>query len=649
MENADKYIYDGNVSFYSGQNDGISSDKISEHGYRKGINVSTRDHALQPRPGFRHIEIEMEEDGTHPTASLSYSEVLKRGKFQGAAPYHRDNGNFLTVMISGILYKVDYKKCTAEIIPYEGSDRAQQYARRINWSQAGDFQVWFDYPNRPIILDGPTARRANDDALTSTGLSIPEVPAAELGTFNQNRLFSALGHQFGAGDPVGGINANAPITYEESLSIFGPYNGQFFSLGSVNRNNPITAMGFLQSVDTSTGQGPLFAATKDSIFTYRADLPREDWENTQFGRMLLYNAGIVGQRAHTNLNSDLFFMSRWGDIRSLNMGQDEQTRWGNSPISREVRGWLEHHDSELLEIAVLASYRNKVFATARPFLTTAQNLDGQLVDDYAHCGMVVLELDNVSGLVDQAVPAWAGLWTGIQPMEIVEVGDDLIFISKDKDGCNRFYILDEDISYDVFEGEKRPITSRIYTRDYDFRNPFIDKEIKNIDYTLTEIAGKFKFEVDGRSDFSKSYFKWGEFKYHAKTEICDASDDPDVPDNCGIDEPLPIPSNHSFREVDLGDPEEEDCDPVTNDKRKVVRKFGLRLTIKGEHWKLLNLRLQFERTADGQQQSISCDKFDQEKEHFSPSDSCDTVGDLDIHSTLPGVDDDECELKEEDA
>lgn len=641
-----EYVYDGNTTFGGGQNDGILSDRIRPDQYRRGVNVTTDGGGLRPRPGYVHREITVCTDGSPSNECLSYAQIFKKGKFQAAAPYDTDFGNFIIMVVSGIIFRVDPRRCTAQVIELEDGVRLNQYARRVNWSYAGRFLVLFDNSNAPVIIDQDTGRLSSTQTrtlfltdpdtgvITPEDIEIPEIPSNScLGAFVNNRLHvSNGGHEWGSGDPIGGINEDAPITFEESLTSGAPFNGQFFSLGSSNTNNEITYMGFLQIADTSTGYGPLIVATKNAVYSYRVDQDRTAWDNGQFGSLILYNAGIAGPRAAVNVNSDLLFMSGDCQIRSIHTGREEQNRWSDAPISREIEPFLVFNNPELKELTVAGYYNNRVFFTVNPYRTpNACDTFGNPIADYAHCGMVVLELDNVSGLFQGARPAWSGLWTGIDVMEMLPLEESMYFISKDSMGVNRIYELDERKSYDVFRGQERQIRSRVYTRTYDFQNRFVDKEESSIDYTFSNLEGDVKLRVDRRAGHGKNWRLWREFNHCAPVKFREPGEfselDPCEDKPCPQD--LPNLAPHCFRNIDFGDPEEEGCDEITKDSLSTVRKTELRLDIDARDWLLEELRLKYELIPDSHNDTVTCDT----EECVTVDRLCNDVSDWDLHST----------------
>lgn len=589
-------VNDGSISFAGGQNEGLFPNQIAKDQYRRGINVTTTSGVLSPRPGFIHKEIKVVTEGK--VGKLTYRNIFRRGKFQGAASYNADDGQFIIAVFSGIIFRIDPKVLEAEVIDLPDGDRMNQYSKRIPWTRAGRFMVFFDYPNLPVILDNKEARRSNVDRTVVVGnppveFPRPEVPLSALGAYVNNRLFIANdGQEFLASDPVGGASPDAPITFEQTFAPGSPFLGQSFSLGSQSGNRPITAMGFLQVADTSTGVGPLIIATTNSVYVYRADLPRDQWEQSAFGRLALYSAGISGPRAFANVNSDIIALSGDNQVRSFFLGAREQERWSNAPISREISSILkEYEQKSLLDIAFVETYKNRVFVSVAPYAVEALDTYGRPVFDYAHAGMAVMELDNVSGLGASAQPVWAGMWTGINPTEMIILEDGPYIFSKDEGGVNQLYFMDETMTQDVYKGETRDIVCRIYTRSYDFDNRFIDKEVGFADYMFSGVAGRFKYKVEYRGSNLERWALWKDFRYTAVVNTCFEPGE-------GCDVEMPILEKQSFRELNFGDPLEEDCDDLTKDEGKVLRQVELRLTISAKSWVLQGIRLRFDLLTD---------------------------------------------------
>jgi hypothetical protein len=608
-------IADGNTTFRDGQNDREDRSEILSSQYRRGINVTTKDGRLGPRPGFSLRSFRLITEGA--IGARTFQEIIQNGKFQGAISYDAEDGQYILAAISGLIFRFDPRSLTVENIPIgeaASDDRMDQYRRRIPVSHAGRFVVFFDYPNLNVIVENKTARRVNKDRESSPGVPLPEIPASVLGAYVNNRLHVANElNDWISGDPVGPDFPDAPITFEEVLGIAAPYPAQAFSLGSQSKNQPITFMGFLQVADSASGVGPLIIGSKNSIYAARVDEPRINWENVlPFDRVVLFNAGPGGPRCVVNVNSDIFVICGDAQIRSLMLGRQEQEKWSNAPMSKEVHPWIFEYDKrELREIAFAAAFGNRIFFSVAPYQTSAVDLDGNSVPDYAHGGMVVLETDNLAGLGQSGNPAWAGMWNGISPMEIVVLEDGPYIFAKDDANVNAIYFLDEDLSYDEFDGEPVNIISRIYTRSYDGRNPLQDKELTQVSYDLAGVEGELSFLAEYRPGNIRDFALWRRFEHNAVMELEEAGRE------------IPIFAPHDFRDLDFGDPEEVSCDALTDDSSMLVRKVEFRLTISARNWSLGGLKVLFDDLPEnGRSNALNCDKLTEKRvvAEYEPSD-----------------------------
>lgn len=597
-------VFDGNTSFLGGQNAGLEPHLIGETQYWKGVNTSNKNGALRSRPGYKHlVNIRVTTEGGIVGSDArvrSYEKIFRTGKFQGAGPYVADAGIFIIAIISGVIFRIEPSTQQAIVLPVENqstalpfdaeeppTQRLNQYQDRHHWTQAGKDFVIFDYPDYPILINGQEARRVDPAKY--------EIPvAAVVGTYNQNRLFVFSNvHEFTAGDPVGNLaTPNAPITFEEVFAPAAAFAGQVFSLGSTNINNPITAVGFLPAVDGSTNIGPLFVATKKSLYGYHTELERVQWGQTGFGSLLLDRAGIAGQRAFVSVQKDLWFMGGDGRIRSFSVARGDQQKWARTPLDKEVENWIRFPDKSLAQYTVAAYHNNRIFFTVNPYLTSAKDLTGQKVLDIAFKGMVVLELDAVSGFLQSANPAWAGLWTGINPMELIELDDDMYVFSKDPGSVNTLYRMEPDnVTWDTWQGKKKQITSRIETRQYGFQQQGLNfslKEEVTVYPSLKQVGGKFCLALERRNDDYPNYAPWRTFIHEAPIQTCKA--------NCICI--LPVLVAHNFREVNFGDPQNIDdpafCNPVTNEQMRYFNETQFRLTLTGLTWQMSAFRVKAE-------------------------------------------------------
>lgn len=597
------FLHDGQTVFVSGQDASKVPAQVSNTGYFAGVNTSVSKGVLQPRWGLDKKTITFPRGGvTVPISNIivGYEEIFHSGRFQSMIPYNIGSDLYVIFVISGVIFLVNQNTWVATIIPIQDGSTLNENTPRLNWSPAGDFTVIFDYPNFPVILDGITARRA-DPALS-------EVPVSVGGAYNQNRLFIYnAGNDYTAGDPTGSLAApEAPVTFLEVETPGSPVFGEVFQLPT-GRLEPITAMAFLQLTDTSTGIGPLLIGSENAIYSVHAEIPRTvldnlgnpvpNWEQNGFATAFVLNAGIAGFRSWTNVNSDLFFTSADGQVRSATMSRQEQGQWARIPISKEVQNWMKYWDKDLVKYTVMGYFNNKILISVNPYRTSAFNTQRQPIFDVAFGGFVVLSLDNVATLGHQGAPAWDGLWTGVRPMDLCFNKKRLFVISKDTAFRNEIYEFLPAQTYDTDGADIRYINAVTYTREYDFLSPFQDKDIHSMDLDIREVQGDFKFQVQYKPSQGSQFVDWRTFTHCAPWRDCMFPSDTELN---GL-------SGHNFMGLNIGSPISEACDPITNTPYSVFRKVQLKLIIEGKFWELQGFRLNSLIRPQSQQVDLACD------------------------------------------
>ena len=588
---------------FVGQDSSKNSSKIPQGYVAAAVNVSFSEGLPGPRWAGLRKTIQLPAGGiTDPISNVTvpYAEIFSQGRFQAFIPYAFGGQSYLLIVISGVIYLIDEDTFVASVITIQGGGSLNETTPRLNWSAAGNFLVIFDYPNRPVIFDGITARRSDPAAY--------EVPISVIGAFNQNRLvIGNAGNEYTAGDPVGNnATPDAPITFEEVLAPAATFLAQVFQLPTDYANskaNQITAMTFLQLTDTSTGIGPLLIATRNQIFSVQTQLPRNQWQPTgqpgQFASIFVNNAGIAGARAYVNVNSDVFFLSTDGYVRSASMSRNEQNKWARVPISREVKNWMKYWDKSLVSYSALGYFKNKIFITANPYRVTAYDTRRRPITDVAFGGMAVMSVDNLANLTQAGVPGWDGLWTICRPMDFVTINNRFYVISKDESSRNEIYEILPDVTYDSDGTNIRPITSVLYTREHDFQSVTQNKDLFSLVMGVHNVKGDFKMGVKFKPSHGAYFVDWGNFEHIAPWRNCL------VPDNCLLNGYAP----HNFKSITFGTPLEFNyCDPVSNLKYGNVREVQLRIEFEGIFWELQEYTINAKMTPQNQLQNV-CEKY----------------------------------------
>lgn len=566
-------LVDGSVDFSGGQDSSKIPDRIAKNAYYAGVNVTTKNGALNPRLPFFRLDLGIQEGSvTLPNLyERSFEDIFRSGKFQGAAPYVVGPDFYIVMLVSGVIFFVNQVTNEVSVVEIEDGESLNEHADRLSISLAGRFLVIHDYPAYPVIIEGATARRANPLDL--------EVPISTIGTYNQNRLFVAnAGNEFTAGDPAGSrVAPEAPITFLELFTIGSPFFGQIFQLPTSDPNYPITAMTFLQTADTATGIGPLLVSTEKAIYSFQTQNPRVLWEAGQFGSNFTYDVGIAGPKAFAHVRSDLFFLSSEGEVHSLSMSRDAQNTWSKIPISREVQNWLKYYDKNLIRFGVMTYFNNYLFVAANPYRVRVKDTQGNPITDYAHGGFVMLNMANISKLGSASAPVWDGLWTGVQPMDILVSNKRCFVISKDGGGVNEIWEVKTEPDFDRSGKFTRPITGKVYTREYDSGDPFQNKEPHSIDVALADLQGNVSLDIKYKPSHSSVFLPWRLFKHTAPYKICG------IPNGKEVNGLVP----HQLRVLNLGGPSsQDDCDPISSTFYRLYQKLQFLFVFRGKNWRM---------------------------------------------------------------
>jgi hypothetical protein len=282
-----------------------------------------------------------------------------------------------------------------------------------------------------------------------------------------------------------------------------------------------------------------------------------------------------------NVNSDAFFLSADGYVRSISMSRNEQNTWSRVPISREVENWFKYWDKDLADVAFAGAFNNKVFFSVNPYRMAATDLyTGAPISDFAHGGLAVLELDNLTSFGQASKPTWAGLWTACRPMDMVSLGTKAFVIAKDA-AVNSIYEIDPTVTYDTYKSNTRFVRSTVYTREHDFKDAFANKELHSLDLNFDSLQGDFSIQAEYKPSHSALFLPWQTFTHQAPWRTGA------IPTGCLINGFAP----QHVREVTLGAPAEDLCSPVNGDLLKVFRKVQLRLKLTGKYFEVHEYRI----------------------------------------------------------
>jgi hypothetical protein len=372
--------------------------------------------------------------------------------------------------------------------------------------QAENFVVIQDGFSKPLIFNGTNLRRATDD----------EIKTGKIMSYVNGRIWYALpdGFSFRATDIVYGDGTRASVLKETENTFLN--EGGDFAVPS--DSGGITAMAVPGNPDTSLGQGPLLIFTPRYVFSIQAPVDRDTWKNLNYPiqAISLLTSGALGSRSAITVNGDVFYRAVDG-VRSFIIARRSFNDWGNTPISNEILNIAENDQTNLLWASSAVVFDNRLLMTGQP----RYRADGVI-----HKALMVLDFDLITSLRKKFPPAWAGIWTGLDVLQILKTenayGDACFAIARGSDNTIQIWEVSKTSKFDSnLSDPKKEIQWLVQTRAYNFELPFGLKKLDSGDIFIDSLDGNVGFNVEYRPDQYPSWLEWAEWSECAITTQCD--------------------------------------------------------------------------------------------------------------------------------
>lgn len=373
-------------------------------------------------------------------------------------------------------------------------DVNSQNAGIVYWLQAEEFLIAQDGFSRPFIFDGGSSRRS----FTSAN----EIPTGTVMAYGIGRIWVAIGgNRFVASDIVYGPSGTA--AYDRIDAILKFTENTFLSGGgSFTAHGIITAMAFVSSLDTSTGQGPLMVFTEDAICSVNAPTDREAWSlvtNPIVTISLLANGATSFYGTVPTVNGDIFYRSLDG-LRSFFLARREYGNWGNTPISGEIDNLLKDDAEDLLKYESAIMFDNRLLFTGR----SLPDRGGAYWK-----GIGVLDFDTISSMRDKAPPVYDGTWTGIDPVWLF-VGkygrrERAFAACLNAAGENELWEISKDHQFDNGDGR---IKWTMVSRSFTFKDPLEMVRLFQAETFVNKVIGRATTTLRYRPDEYPCWFDW---------------------------------------------------------------------------------------------------------------------------------------------
>ena len=521
-ERAPKRYTDGSVTFEGGIDSGVMPSEVDKNQVAFAVNASFRQGFVSPRPGFIQKDmvicdaitadnITITSDITNITADgwseECYNPSGLTGILQCALPYIADNGRtFILMLISGKVWLYDIDQNSVQNISTSSSLYNPSNILDGWMVQAENFVIIQDGVSDPLIFNGVGIRRANVD----------EIKCGRMMAYVNGRIWYALanGFSFRATDIVYGDGTRASVLKETENTFLN--SGGDFAVPS--DSGGITAMGIPGNPDTSLGQGPLLIFTPKYVFSINAPVDRDVWKNLNYPiqAISLLTNGALGSRSAITVNGDVFYRAVDG-VRSFIIARRSFNDWGNTPISNEVLNITDNDQTNLLWASSAVVFDNRLLMTAQP----RYNSEGVI-----HKALLVLDFDLITSMRKKFPPAWAGIWTGLDVLQVLKsenaYGDRCFVLARGADGSIQFWEISKSEKEDnsVANGPSS-IEWLVQTRAYNFEIPFGLKRLDSGDIFIDALDGTAAFNVQYRPDQYPGWLDWANWSECAKTNQCD--------------------------------------------------------------------------------------------------------------------------------
>lgn len=520
-ERAPRRYTDGSVTFEGGIDAGVMPSEVDKNQVAFAVNASFRQGFISPRPGFIQKDydvcLSITADSTLVTADQTnvtadgYSEECYgssnlTGVFQCALPYIGDNGStFILMLISGKVWLYDCLQNSVQNLS-TSPDLENPSNLLDGWMvQAENFVVIQDGQSAPLIFNGSNLRRATVD----------EIKCGRVMAYVNGRIWYALanGFSFRATDIVYGDGTRASVLKETENTFLN--EGGDFAVPS--DSGGITAMAVPGNPDTSLGQGPLLIFTPRYVFSINAPVDRNVWKNLSYPiqAISLLTSGALGARSAITVNGDVFYRAVDG-VRSFIIARRSFTDPGNTPISGEILNIAENDQTDLLWSGSSVVFDNRLLMTGQP----RYNAQGVV-----HKALMVLDFDLITSLRKKFPPAWAGIWTGLDVLQVVKTensyGDRCFSIARGLDGTIQIWEISKAEKFDnnIVDGKKK-IQWLVQTRAYNFEIPFGLKRLDSGDIFIDSLDGDVSFNIEYRPDQYPGWIEWADWAECATTLQC---------------------------------------------------------------------------------------------------------------------------------
>jgi hypothetical protein len=449
-------VSDGTTKWLGGMDTSRSPADIGKSQYSKACNVIIPNSlgGITARFGFHCCKLNFENRHT--------KDAYRSGKVQGEGYFTKDGKVYLICVASGYIFKFEQTG--------EGEFTVTNLNKGSRNSETVDTAWVIQIPGGCIVNNGvdipfhvtPTSAMRTDPANGGIGVG-------KMGVYVQFRLFyvDADGKRILASD----FMQPTKNTLEDT---------NIFGFMCPDDTETITAIAKQKSIIGTVEGGNLIWSSNKDIYSADVRGTRSEWANlgSAVGKVSETVPGFSASSSYSFevFNTNIYFRSSKLGIADMKQSEYQFVNLdavGNQ--SSEADYYLDSDDSSLLGSCYSRACNKRMFTTVSP---RKSDIGGVIWGGILSFNPATIYSGN-----ETAPRRFESVFTGLQPwcMTAVttDVRDILYVHSRDKDGINRMYWMNESSNYDLDEsGAIREIEGFIETRAYDFDVPLL---IKNPD------------------------------------------------------------------------------------------------------------------------------------------------------------------------
>lgn len=459
---------DGITDFSGGMDSYTSPSLLQKNQFYYSVNCQIKPgiSGIMTRSGYRGIKLVFE--------SKRDEDFFNNGRIQGCGYY----------IHKGLI--IQLVSCDGRIFEFEEVNRLDEFKVRyvgIENSYLNRTAYFSKVPRGAIINDSESAPVACRDRTYSRIKGRKSIKAGRAGIYIQNRFFYINSN--GKSIEFSSFNDSTSINEAILANLQGFYTPD---------DTDITAIGEQKFIQRDSNGGSLVFSTQQNLYSIRVNGSVTAWgdPNNDLGKISgdMYDVAAVSPHSFLSANGNTYFRSRSLGLASL---QYLQFIWNNvdivEPQSYGGHMFFNNDDEYLLDSTYSVRYNNNIYTTVAP----------NLQDNCVYWSGILATRPGQKGIL-----RYDSLHTGLNPwcMQVVKdsfAKEYFYIFSRDNDGKNRLYVVDDRLDYDIrVDKTISPIESQFASRFYNFNDPFSIKKCQSQMYGLAILSDVLKTEVFAR-------------------------------------------------------------------------------------------------------------------------------------------------------